>query len=226
MENHTVKIFAADQGIITQSQYHVFVPEVQEYLRKEKIEMECGEAYRHDNGFSHSERAIRTIKELIRFAVIYLLSNPNFSHLGFAKKQIFQLWSELFNWSIWVMRLKRSTKDKTKSKFEVYHGSKPDFWRIRLLPIFAIVQVERQNARNNPMMSNRAYWQRGIHVGPSSAVPGSIRVTVLTPKKKLQVLVTANFKAVSDGGDVPTHRIVDNFMRREYGDVDSLGELL
>ena len=31
---------------------------------------------------------------------------------------------------------------------------------------------------------------------------------------------------MSDGGDLPTHRIVDNFLRREYGEVDSLGELL
>ncbi len=37
LENHTIKFFAADQGIITQSQHHVFVPEVQEYLNKEKI---------------------------------------------------------------------------------------------------------------------------------------------------------------------------------------------
>ncbi len=41
------------------------------------------EAYRHDNGLSHSERVVRTIKELIRFAIIYILSNPNFSTLGF-----------------------------------------------------------------------------------------------------------------------------------------------
>jgi hypothetical protein len=94
-EKMSIKSFAADQGIITQSQFQVFVPEVHLYLRKEGIGMKCGEAYRHDNGLSHSERAVRAIKELIRFA-IYVLSNPNFSSLGFTRKNIFQLWGELF----------------------------------------------------------------------------------------------------------------------------------
>ncbi len=42
-ENKSIKLFAADQGIIAQSQFQVFMTQIQLHLRKEKIGMECGE---------------------------------------------------------------------------------------------------------------------------------------------------------------------------------------
>ncbi len=94
-ENKSFKLFAADQGIVTLSEFQVFVSEVQLYLRKERVGMECDGAYRHD-GLSHSERTVMTIKELIGFAIIFILSNPNFSTLRFMRKNVFQLWGGLF----------------------------------------------------------------------------------------------------------------------------------
>jgi hypothetical protein len=67
-ESYDKGFLNADQGIITQSQYHVFVPEVS---KEEKIEMECGQAYRHDNGLSHSERAIRLKNWFVSLLFIY-----------------------------------------------------------------------------------------------------------------------------------------------------------
>jgi hypothetical protein len=55
------------------------------------------------------------------------------------------------------MRLKKCPRAKDKSKYEVYHGVKPYLRRIRLLPIFAVLQVERDNVQSNPLMSNRKY---------------------------------------------------------------------
>jgi hypothetical protein len=68
----------------------MFMAEIRLYLKKERIGMECGEVYRHDNGLSHSERKVMVIKELIRFAMISL----GF-YLGFTRKNVFQLMGEL-----------------------------------------------------------------------------------------------------------------------------------
>lgn len=209
-DGHRLQLYAADQGILIQSQFSVIVPEVQRYLNSEKIYMQCGEAYNHDNGLTVSERTVRTVKELMRFAVLYILNNPNFVNLGFTRKQIFQLWGELFSWSLWVIRLKRFKKDNSKTKFEVYNGKQPDLREIRLLPIFAIVYALRRNKTSNPLGSNREFWQRGLYVGPSDVVPGAIRVAVLSKNKVIKVVVTTKFKGVSDGGNINPYNVVDS----------------
>ncbi len=41
----------------------------------------------HDNGLSDSERTVMTIKELIKFAIIFILGNHSFFQLGIYKKK-------------------------------------------------------------------------------------------------------------------------------------------
>jgi hypothetical protein len=213
-DGYEINLFAADQGIITQSQFSVILPEVQRYLLEEKINILCGEAYNHDNGLTISERNVRTIKELMRFAVMYLLNNPNFNNLGFTRKQVFQLWGELYAWALWVIRLKRFSKDKSKTKYEVYHNKVPDLRSIRLLPIFAVVYALRRTKISHPLQSNREFWQRGLYVGPSDQVPGAIRVAVLTRNKSIKVVVTTIFKGVSDGGNINPYNVVNSHVHQ------------
>ena len=201
-DRKSIELFAADQGIVTQSQYHVIVPEVVAYLTKLKIAVERAEAHSHDRGGSHVERAVRTIKELIRFAVLYVFNNPNFSKFGFTKMQIFQLWGELFHWAVCVMRLKRSRNEEGKSKYEAYHGIPPDLRGMRLLPIFSVVSAER-------VEPNKRFWQRGLYVGPSLETPGSVKVAIITRRKLVRVITTSKFKAVSDGGDLDPYQTVE-----------------
>ena len=208
-DNYKVNLFAADQGILTQSQFSILLTDVQKYLNSENIHMECGEAYNHNNGLTISERNIRTVKELIRFAVMYILNNPNFGSLGFTRKQIFQLWGELYAWALWVIRLKKCGKDKSKTKYEIYHKKLPDLRSIRLLPIFSVLYALRRTKASNPLQSNREFWQRGLYVGPSDTVPCAIRVAVLTKNRQIKIVITTIYKGVSDGGNINPYDVTN-----------------
>ena len=186
-----IKTYAADQGILTQSEFQVIVPEVQAYLNKH-----------HNNGLTMCERMIRSVKELIRFAMLYILNNPNFPNLGFTRRQIFQLWGELFYWSLWVIRFKKCPNVEGKTRYEVWHKEVPDLRKIRLLPIFAILFVLRHSVKENELGANRVFWQRGLYVGPSSVVNGAIRVAVRTRKGHMKIVVSTRYKGVSDGGRI------------------------
>ena len=81
VKKHKVEVFSADQGVISQSLFRVAITEVQRYLNDEENTIpECGEAYNHENGTPYIEHVIRQIKELQRFAVLYILRNPNFQN--------------------------------------------------------------------------------------------------------------------------------------------------
>jgi hypothetical protein len=202
-----IELFAADQGILTQSLFRVSDPEVQGYLREHGIRNECGEAYNHNHGTSHIERVIRTIKELQRFATLYILHNPNFPTMGFTKLQILKLWGELFYWALAVINLKPSPADLTKTKCEMFLGMKPDLREVRLLPIFASVMVLRRTALDE-LHSTQGYWQQGLYVGPSLSVRGAVRVAVVT-KGKFVIVTSTDIKAVTDGGARTPYTRVD-----------------
>ena len=85
-KDHKVEVFSADQGVISQALYRVGLPEVQKYLvETEHITAECGEAYNHNNGTPYIEHVIRQIKELQRFAILYIFRNPIFKDFKFAR---------------------------------------------------------------------------------------------------------------------------------------------
>ena len=75
------------------------------------------------------DRGNRSIKELILFATLYILNNPNFNKLEFTQHEIFTLWGELFNWAIIINNLKICPNDPTRTKWEVYHKCVPDYLR-------------------------------------------------------------------------------------------------
>jgi hypothetical protein len=59
---------------------------------------------------------VRTLKELIRFGALYVINNPNFQHFEFTRKQIFQLWGDLFYWALLVNGFKPCLKVPGKTK--------------------------------------------------------------------------------------------------------------
>ena len=148
-KGHKVEVFSADQGVISQSLFRVAIPEVQKYLREdENIVPECGEAYNHNNGTPYIEHLIRQIKELQRFAVLYILRNPNFKDFKFTRVQIFKLWGELYYWALMIINLKPAFNDPTITKYQAFHQKKPDLRMIRLLPIFSVLYVHRHAAND------------------------------------------------------------------------------
>lgn len=196
---HKIELFAADQGVLSQSMFQVMTPEVEKYLQKERIESECAMPHNHNHGTNRVERTIRTIQELIRFAMIYILFNPKFPTFGFTKVQVLKLWGELFHWAILLINLKQSPCVPTKTKFEVFLMILPDLRNFPLLPIFASLYVLRVSG-NADLNSVHQFWQKGLYVGPSRKTVGAVRVAVVT-NGKLNIITSNNIKAVSDGGD-------------------------
>ena len=119
VRNYITSIFAADQGVISQSLYRVSIPAVQKYPREHTppIIPEYGEAYNHNNGTPHIEHVIMQITELIRFAILYLLRNPNFAIFHFTRKQCLRLWGELFYLAIMIINLKPAYNNPTITRY-------------------------------------------------------------------------------------------------------------
>jgi hypothetical protein len=216
VRNYIPSIFAADQGVISQSLYRVSIPAVQKYLREHTppIIPECGEAYNHNNGTPHIEHVIRQIKELIRFAILYLLRNPNFASFHFTRKQCLRLWGELFYWAIMIINLKPAYNNPTITRYEAYLQTKPDLRAIRLLPIFSTLYVLRRTA-NIELQSQHDFWQLGLYVGPSPSVPGAIRAAVLI-NGDVHIITTSAIKGVSDGGQVSVYPTADTSLHCLY----------
>lgn len=204
---YKIETFAADQGVVTTSMFRAKITAVQALLDAEGINSECGEPYNHDNGTTHIERVGRTIHELQRFALMYVLKNPNFKDFGFSKLDILKLWGELFYWSLVIINMKPSPADPTKTKFEVFHGRKIDFREYRLLPIFSDVRVMK-HSDNHELQSAQNHWKRGLYVGPSVSVKGAVRVAIMS-NGQLKVRTSTAIKAVSDGGDINPYQTVD-----------------
>eukprot|EP01036_Dinobryon_divergens_P033627 gene33627-43460_t len=196
--------FAADQGVISQSLFRVSIPAVQKFLREHNppIIPECGEAHNHNNGTPYIEHIIRQIKELIRFAILYLLRNPNFASFHFTRRQCLRLWGELFYWAIAFINLKPSYNKPTITRYEHYLTTKPDLRTIRLLPIFSSLYVLRR-AKHAELHSQHDLWQLGLYVGPSPSVPGAIRAAVHVNNDDVHIITTSAFKGVSDGDQNP-----------------------
>jgi hypothetical protein len=206
-DGHSLKELAADSGVVHPKNFKINLSTIEEYLVSQGIKCTVAEAYNHNNGTPIIERNVRTVKELMRFAVLYIFNNPNFLQFRFTKRQVLQLWGELFHWALVVINLKPCTNCPRKTKYEVYHGHRPDLRRIRLLPIFSHLYVLREKPHVD-LSSNHSYWQRGLYVGPSLEVPGAIRCAVIT-NGRLLICTTTRFKAVSDGGQIDIYPIAD-----------------
>ena len=86
--HHGIELFAGDRGVIGESLYQVMTPATQKFLQQEHILFEVAEPYTHSHGGAYIEEVIKTLKELLLFAVYYIMHNPNFSVTKFSKFQI------------------------------------------------------------------------------------------------------------------------------------------
>jgi len=212
VHNIPIKLISADSGVISQGVFQVLKPEVEAFLHDRGIQTERAEPHNHSRGTSHVERAIRSIKDLIRIAVLYILRNPNFPVLGFSELDILKLWGELFHWAINIINLKVCPNAPTKSKLEVFTGVKPNMQNIRLLPIFSVVLAYRENIVSGSL-SRTPHHDVGLYVGPSMRTPGAIRVAVMT-NKGVSIVVTSRFRPGSDGGGLNVYPHVDRGLSR------------
>jgi hypothetical protein len=203
-----IKLIAADSGIVPHGVYQVVTPQLQAYLHSIGIQTERVEPHNHSRGGAHVERAIRSIKELISIAIIYVLKNPNFNTFGFSKEVIIKLWAELLLWAVTVTNLKICPNQPTKSKYEVFCGQRPNMQTIRLLPIFSVVMVARE-ASDSSIPSRKPQHQIGLYVGPSLTTPGAARFAITT-NSTVSILTTSRFTSASEGGTLNIYSQVSN----------------
>eukprot|EP00981_Chlorochromonas_danica_P002182 scaffold435_cov174-Ochromonas_danica.AAC.2 len=193
LHGHRIQLLSADSAVLPRRMFRVLEPEAQSYLTEAGIHTRISEPYYHQNGTPDVERAVRVVKEATSKAIHYILHNPNFQYLGFTHRQIYMLWGELFHWALIVHNLAISKSDATKTRFEIFTGKRPDLLDIRILPIFAIVQVQRPPTAHQ--VANHSFYQRGLYVGPDLHIKGACRFAVLTPGNRIQIIATTHFKS-------------------------------
>ena len=230
-DNWPVSGFAADQGIITNSMFHVTTTEVDKLCARWNVQhVERAEPYNHARITGSVEIEIQLIKQLIRLAIVLILRNPNFPILGFTPLAIFKLWGELFHWAVIVVNLKSCPKVPDKSRWEVFYGIVPNMQDIRLLPIGCILIVIRiptterdgGTAQAGGVIINEQYGQVDIYVGPSLLTPGAARVAVMS-NGRLKILVTSNFRSGSDGGGLNIYPHIERGLKRLLDDQIATG---
>ena len=169
LDNWTVSGLAADSGIVTNAQFQVMTTKVEELCARWHVRiLERSLPYDHARITGTVEIEIQLIKKLIRVAITLILRNPNFPVLGFAPIQVFKLWGEFYLWAIQVINLKPCPRIPLKTRYEVYHGKKPNMQDIRLLPIGCVLVVVRsptkestQGAIHGGVIMNENYAQIG-----------------------------------------------------------------
>ena len=225
---HEIKTFAADSGVVSQSKYQVFEPEVETYLREEGIQIHRAEPYNHQMGTSTVENAIGKIKKLVNIAVTYILLNPAFQQTGFTERQIKQLWGVLVFWATTVQNLKPCPRQPDKTRYEVMHGVKPNMQNIRMLPIFSIILIPRDGKELQNGI-NKTTHRIGMYVGPTLSTTGAIRVAYLSRKKKVQLTITSKFTPASDGWGLNIHQNVsrglNTLLQIEKEEEDKVGDV-
>jgi hypothetical protein len=85
---HKIRKFKADSGISTSSEFKVFTTEVDKFLIKEGCEIVKAEPFNHANGIPLVERCIQSVKNKMRMAFQYALTNQNIARIGFSPLQI------------------------------------------------------------------------------------------------------------------------------------------
>ena len=212
LHDKQIQLIASDSGIVSQGVFQVLTPELEEYLHRHGIKTQRAEPHNHSKGGATVERHIGMIKSLIRLAVNYVLANPNFNSFGFSKLQILKLWGELSYWAATIINLKPSPHDKSKTRYEVFYGVKPNMQNIRILPIFSFVMIPTYHTQKDAM-SRQLKNVPALYIGPSmsTGMVGCIKAATSTEsKKKVMVLHTSVFTPATDGGGVNVHAHVQS----------------
>jgi len=187
-----IETIVADVGIVNESMFRVFNTNVIKLLIASGVKYQKVMPNDHSIGGNKIEVCVRYIKEKMRLAYNYVMSNPNVFKIGFEENDILRLWGEVFHWAVFVYSLGPSYRDKTKSKFEDFLGYAPNIQELRLFPIFAVLLVHTGEV-----------YEYGVYLGPHWSgphmvpTPGAIRVAVKQPSGKVVILTTQNYKCVT-----------------------------
>lgn len=193
---------AADQGVASKSHFRVVNTDVEAFAKVNHISLRTADPYNHSNGCSRVERAIRSIKTLMRIGMQYLLNNANImSIMKLVPNEALRLWGESFYWAIEVLNMRISKIHPKSTIYGDVTGKTANIQVRRMLPIFSLVQVERHRTTMNPDHTYGTTFEYGIYLGPEPSIVGGIRIAIRTDRG-LRVILSSKFKGVSEGGAV------------------------
>ena len=108
------------------------------------------------------------------------------------------------------------------TRYEAFHGHRPNMQEIRLLPIFSVLLVYRraeQRSKSDPYDQPRYIY--GLYVGREVETSGNIRVAINTDKG-VRILVTSKYKAVTEGAQVDFNDEIDRSVRQSVKDGENI----
>lgn len=203
---HPVELFIADVGLLVEAQTRVMTPEVLKLLLKRKVKSQKvmpGER-NHNIGGNLIENIIRWIRRKMRLGMIYVLSNPNVEELDYSEDELLKFWGEIFLWAVLMMNFGPSYNNKKITRWEAFMGHAPNMQTIRLLPIFSIVLVRTKEV-----------YEYGLYLGPHylgphvAVTPGAIRVAIKATSGIVTVLLSVDYKCVTEGYNVNLNPQID-----------------
>jgi hypothetical protein len=215
---HHIKKVCADQGVLPTSMFRVMTSDVIDYLMENKIMHQIAEPHNHSNGTPLAEVTIRWVKTKMNMAFEYAFANEHLTRLGYLKEDIISLWGEIFHWATAALNCHSCPNDKSRTRYEIFWGVKPNLQKIRFLPIFSVVLIWRTRPREGQAADTKAYV-RALYVGPdfdsyASNASGSIRVFVKHESGKKSVICTSKYTHVNQGGESDVLKIVYRGMSR------------
>lgn len=199
----TTEVFAADEGIVSDSKFTVSTPPVRQLLLQRHIRFQKALPYHHSIGLSKGELTGRYIKRLQRLAYQIGISNPALRHLGYTQHDISKCWGETFYWAVVILSTRPAWNSRTQTRYEAALGRKFNMITIPLLPIFSILLAWHPTDKTYVHCLYVGPAWRGIQEEPT---PGAIRAMYKRGTSTPSIFITAGYKCVTSGSGIDTEK--------------------
>jgi hypothetical protein len=152
----------------------------------------------------------------------YVHGNTQITKLGWTQLMLERLWGEIRAWAVYVEGLHQCANVKDMTRRQAFTGQKVSLVHTRLLPIFSVLKIWRPGTSDSDSTSaQKPYYTYALYVGPDLLAPATIRVAFLSRfqgKNRVYIYRTANYKGVSDGGDIDVREHVERGLNRMLRD--------
>jgi hypothetical protein len=220
---HKVKMVGADSWEVSVSDLRLFDTEDLQLIFNRGARFMPTEAHNHSNGGQWYENGIMLVKQRTRGCFRFVFANPHVFEMGWTVPYLCKLWGEAFHNAVNAINLTESPRNPGKSRWEVFLGEKPDMQQIRMLPMFAVVQVWNYNG-DKEHYTGQPHFVEGLVCGTDMKPPlqmpahGVIRAAILDKvTKKIKVVATSKYLPPTLGGGL-------NIQKAATGSVEKIIE--
>ena len=207
ISDYTVKNLSCDAGVVNPGHFQVVTGDTLAWLQSIGIHVNQAEPYNHARGTANIEGGIRLIRALMRIAFVYIFRNPNLMVTSFTKIEIQKLQGEVFFWALSIINRKPVPSFPTISRYESFHGIKPNLQDYLVLPILCFVLIYRTTSEADSNIYG-PHMAVGLYLGGVENCRGAIRAAIKV-NGQVYVIITSRFTAASDGGGLNVYPMVD-----------------